>query len=238
MDRPVWEKSWVLERLRNCFWGCCCRPDGKDGGRGSTRSCSFSPLVCHGLWISARTLIVLKSEEWRQQDGEMDEAQLSLVILKVEERVFFWSLVWMSAGFATELLRGSLLVWICGFRWFAGCDWWSLGTREKFVICRQRWKSSMFGLVLNNTTGCCWNSWNWREVSSCLYTLAVDWMIRWARSSLTCVLELHIDGLSECGLDYVEEFHFVRDAEEAHSSSTVIHIHCQSRSLYFRNVYI
>ncbi len=131
MDRPVWEKSWVLERLRNCFWGRCCRPDGKAGGRGSTCSCSFSPLVCHGLWISARTLIVLKSEEWRQQDGEMDEAQLSLVILTVEERVVFWSLVWMSAGFATELLRGSLLVWIRGFRWFAGCDWWSLGTRKK-----------------------------------------------------------------------------------------------------------
>ncbi len=181
----------MLERLRNCFWGRCCRPDGKAGGRGSTCSCSFSPLVCHGLWISARTLIVLKSEEWRQQDGEMDEAQLSLVILKVEERVVFWSLVWMSAGFATELLRGSLLVWIRGFRWFAGCDWWSLGTKEKFVICRKSWKSGMFGLVLNNTTGWCWNSWDWREVSSCLYTLAVDWMIRWARSSLTYVLELH-----------------------------------------------
>ncbi len=122
VDRPVWEKSWVLERLQNCFWGRCCRPDGKAGGRGSTCNCSFSPLVFHGLWISARTLIVLKSEEWRQQDGGMDEAQLSLVILKVEERVVFWSLVWMSAGFATELLRGSLLVWIrkipmiCGLR--------------------------------------------------------------------------------------------------------------------------
>ncbi len=53
----------------------------------------FRPLFATALCISARTLIVLKSEEWRQQDGEMDEAQLSLVILKVEERVVFWSLV-------------------------------------------------------------------------------------------------------------------------------------------------
>ncbi len=57
-------------------------------------------------------LIVLKSEEWRQRDEEMDEAQLSLVILKVEERVVFWSLV----DLRPELLRGSLLVWIRGFR--------------------------------------------------------------------------------------------------------------------------
>ncbi len=40
----------------------------------------------------------VESEEWRQQDEEMDEAQLPLAILEEEERVF-WSVVWMSAGF-------------------------------------------------------------------------------------------------------------------------------------------
>ncbi len=38
------------------------------------------------------------------------------------------------------------ILMICGLR---------LGTKEKFVICRKSWKSGMFGLVLNNTTGCC-----------------------------------------------------------------------------------
>ncbi len=36
---------------------------------------------------------------------------------------------------------------ICGLR--------LMESREKFVICRKSWKSGIFGLVLNNTTGCC-----------------------------------------------------------------------------------
>ncbi len=60
----------------------------------------------------------------------------------------------MSAGFATELLRGSLLVWIRGSDDLrVATD--GVSVQKKFVICRKSWKSGMFGLVLNNTTGCC-----------------------------------------------------------------------------------
>ncbi len=46
----------------------------------------------------------VESEEWRQQDEEMDEAQL-LVIFKVDERAFFWNVVCMSAGFCDQIAQ-------------------------------------------------------------------------------------------------------------------------------------
>ncbi len=120
--KDTWKWIGLYERSREC-WRDCGTVFGaavvdrteRLADKEVRAAVVFFPLFRRGLWISAQTLIALKSEEWRQQDGEMDEAQLSLVILKVEERVVFWNLVLIGAGFATELLRGSLLIWICGF---------------------------------------------------------------------------------------------------------------------------